>query len=1668
MSWQYDDHAIKYKISLEGSEEVERTRWRCSSNRVCLYLRVFKCPITCLEDPLHNQVEAVIEENAIFDWCNEDGTTWNYDTWYSVAPTPAHPSKTLPVGSSDLSKASILIKYGTQLNLNCKTLTVKILDIQGTLLVGDDVETIEASSIRVGKGGVLSAGTPDEVFHGKLNIILNGEPLGLVDDDEDSGNPMMAKSICVYGYLELVCPEKVSWTQLKAGEVKYPERMYKTQIATPNWDLEDRLIITATDFNEDETEVYKLLKIKNYQQTVEPDLKHNYRVQSHPRAKVGNIDRCITIKGRESTSMHGPQVVVGSYAHEDENGQAYINTGRATLEYVAIQGGGKRTSSPMSESEKVAAMTFSYLLNEVKSSVVKGVVFEASLGPSLAVVESVNVDVSDCVFWNTTGPAAVFESVSATSFTNNLIAGVKSAEQVSGNNGQINIWASAAVEAMFANELQLEGNAVVGAGVGFRVHPSQCDESSADIKPNEVVAATVAVMVLPTDTVNSQCNLINHYRISKSLVGIYVNSRGNYQIKDVTLYSNKLGIFMTIISPDDAHYNIDIQRIQAYGADSPRSDNQGEKLKETEGLKNMNQKIVQDVERMTNEGRVLMIIPSLPSSSNGYFYNLFNQWSVSSSDPGQTSIRDSSFNMFTSNGDIDDVVLKTNSHIQDVLSEVVLSNNIWTDVSASNRYRIDDPQIKNNFFCESITCDGLRKVLIRDEDIGSTIFSDSMGHFGEEGYGLTEDNIPGLALAALTDGSLSLSNWLTTVNKGIYSDGHMQTAEETVCNAFELRDADTNFRLQKLVLKSEDADSSSRRIGPLLLSAKQHGDSMESEYIDFVAASSVHSRRDRWPFDRLNHFHAIAPTSTQESGAAFDVSLIFNGSPPQEMSLVMPNARNIDRVVVHVHYDLSYRRDVYSDGKPVMSKNAEIDSNGRTSYSQVMYENDEDSLPTLSDDQPCLYVYDPDTKVIYLLMIGNIACNIQSVSTTYIRFTIGGKSVSDFQLYLDHLIDYLVIMLKIPPNQIRKAEISAENEGSNRKRRDVQSEGDHEQLNKFRFVLEFINPADIEKENEENSGAADTNGAGSTGDNNAQEENNGEVTGEEGETTPSSPVNLKTIETRLVNLVQSGQMAEAMNSSDGDMEIAIAVSLPVVGEDGYENITQSSNATYSTVGSEPFVIPVPREMLFETSIISSGVEAKNLPIQPVLKIVDSRGRQITALGTAEQPWQVKASLRVGSGSSQLAVLEGTLQVTFIDGFATFTDLSVSHLGSGYIIDFRIVVPEEAENFTVASIPLTVTQQSVMASIVDITTDVTEGETFAITVELQNPNSGTVLPDISWSDRTWQAAVWIDSESSFLGTLNGTTTCVFDSNTKQCVFDNVFLTSAGRYILKFVIESDHAHYSMEIVHKVDVDRLPESGAVSSNITKSTTKVLTLKIDGDYDVIVAPDSEGFAVYAYNYLLSKYQQSSVDWVDVVVSRGSVIIEATVLGTLSGVNATMYGICDSVRDEEYFLYKGNNLTFTPYLAVDGEVYSGKLCGEILTEVREEENWTFLIVGAAAAGCLLFLGIFVCCMYYCKQKSKKQKTADDLDALKIMGSGKMAAANGSLFYDNAFMSSEFYPRKQAAPADTNIPRKPSFGKGLNRIGSQKTFTGLGSQQAAEGMGAVGDVAAPRRFLDFV
>ena len=65
--------------------------------------------------------------------------------------------------------------------------------------------------------------------------------------------------------------------------------------------------------------------------------------------------------------------------------------------------------------------------------------------------------------------------------------------------------------------------------------------------------------------------------------------------------------------------------------------------------------------------------------------------------------------------------------------------------------------------------------------------------------------------------------------------------------------------------------------------------------------------------------------------------------------------------------------------------------------------------------------------------------------------------------------------------------------------------------------------------------------------------------------------------------------------------------------------------------------------------------------------------------------------------------------------------------------------------------------------------------------------------------------------------------------------------------------------------------------------------------------------------------------DWL--CVCAGSLVVSMVVQGSTSGVNSTMFAICDDISNGTSFTFSGTTVSMSTYMTVNGQTFYGVSC---------------------------------------------------------------------------------------------------------------------------------------------
>lgn len=159
-------------------------------------------------------------------------------------------------------------------------------------------------------------------------------------------------------------------------------------------------------------------------------------------------------------------------------------------------------------------------------------------------------------------------------------------------------------------------------------------------------------------------------------------------------------------------------------------------------------------------------------------------------------------------------------------------------------------------------------------------------------------------------------------------------------------------------------------------------------------------------------------------------------------------------------------------------------------------------------------------------------------------------------------------------------------------------------------------------------------------------------------------------------------------------------------------------------------------------------------IQPKLWMLDSQNEQVNSVGYGEiGAWVVTAVIRAGTGDPK-AIIIGNNTAKFKEGWANFTSLSISHNGTGYILDFHVSKPSTA-NFQASSQPFEVKERELYFTFKTQPSNGTEMAPLVMQpqIEVRDVANGELVNNTGWKNRTWYAAasLLVNNEPQLAGT-----------------------------------------------------------------------------------------------------------------------------------------------------------------------------------------------------------------------------------------------------------------------------------------------------------------------------
>ena len=209
---------------------------------------------------------------------------------------------------------------------------------------------------------------------------------------------------------------------------------------------------------------------------------------------------------------------------------------------------------------------------------------------------------------------------------------------------------------------------------------------------------------------------------------------------------------------------------------------------------------------------------------------------------------------------------------------------------------------------------------------------------------------------------------------------------------------------------------------------------------------------------------------------------------------------------------------------------------------------------------------------------------------------------------------------------------------------------------------------------------------------------------------------------------------------------------------------------------QPVEYYIPKKLVIIAEPTNSN-ETVPFPSHPKLRMYDALNRWVQNLGRDSDRWKVTATIVSGTGDSS-ARLMGESTVEFINGTANFTNLAVSHKGTGYKLKFDVTYPQNL-SFVAESAAFDIKERVLVFALLQQPTEANETVPFTVQprVEVRDAANGELVNNTGWKGRKWLFTATLVQNGNSGSGLMGSTSVEFEGAFAQ--FTNLSVDSPGK-------------------------------------------------------------------------------------------------------------------------------------------------------------------------------------------------------------------------------------------------------------------------------------------------
>ncbi|CAK8682966.1 unnamed protein product [Clavelina lepadiformis] len=626
------------------------------------------------------------------------------------------------------------------------------------------------------------------------------------------------------------------------------------------------------------------------------------------------------------------------------------------------------------------------------------------------------------------------------------------------------------------------------------------------------------------------------------------------------------------------------------------------------------------------------------------------------------------------------------------------------------------------------------------------------------------------------------------------------------------------------------------------------------------------------------------------TGHHYDV--YFTGYAPKNLRLTLLNVDDDITLRVAIWYARPEKLEVfrYNSDDSITPENYDYDvDNDKWIYKRP--ETDGQYRPAINSRIHGANFMDLKKDLLYVTLRGGEPIDIKTAPAVILAFGFPAISIDEF--FGENLISNLAIYLGVPDDKIRIVDVVEET--SSRKRRSTTG-------GTVTYMIQF-----------------------------SDEISNSSVGGSD--TLAAEVLNNKT--DALLLDYQTGRLWELLNVTEGSsLSTSVASTSNTSGDAGNETLVQHSIPTQLVVSSLP----------------SSVEEYVVFDPQPMVSILDADNQVVSTLGGT---WMVTVSLDTsGTDADDRAILQGTTTVAVSNGYASFTDLKITHSGTGYILIFSITAP--------SGISLTTTDPTIDINLRTVNIGLPSGvdgyiehnNPVDITLELQDVN-GVTLEKIGYKGHTWKVDISLDDSSIYDNTgVVGASTFTFDSTTGRTITTGLTLTntiSYYQYNLRFRVYTDPALYDFA----VEGPTLQFTSS-SDDLHTSATNIKKLKIEfvgQPYTSKTSSSSKSvFTAYFHNTMVQKTGVLISNTDASEISNGNTEVSFDVgSSNATAVDIAVTTVSDFLVSDNGLSFQGSRLVVADtscVVTIDGTCDTDTS----VTSTTTTKSWIYVVVGVVMA----------------------------------------------------------------------------------------------------------------------